>query len=54
MSVSLFILCLQKGLFTANILTGFAFSDTFDGPSECLDTMEKADDDDKENSSYSC
>ena len=47
-------LCLQKGLFTANILAGFAFSDTSDGPSDCLDTMEKADDDDKEHSSYSC
>ena len=54
MLVSLFILCWQQGLFAAHFFTGFIFFDTYDGPSECLDTMEKANDDDEENTSYSC
>ena len=44
-SISIFILCCQAGLFTANSSPGFVFSETSYGPSEGLDTMNKTDDD---------
>ena len=57
MFLFLFALCCQKGFFTVNVSIGFTqfiLSVTSDGTSKSLDTMEKADDDDEENCSYSC
>ena len=40
------LICYKKGLFTVFCMH-FVLSDASDGPSESLDTVEKADDDDK-------